>query len=957
MAAAVASVLAAATLAGQTDVGVRDPAWAPDGDRVAVSLLDSLYVIDADGGSPRAVTRWPETPPLAERDPAWSPDGQRLAFAADRGDGFDLFVIGVDTGRPEAVTNLPGDERWPSWTTDGALVFAHRPDDRSAWDLFITEGSNGDPAARPRRLAATTANETEPRVSPDGRRLLLVSDQGDSGEPDLRLLDLAALRLSDAGDAGALLADAERVAPGPGREQFAQWAPAGDRVAFHAERQQRGSVWVVFVAGAPDAAGRSLVRPDAPAVLVSRSGGAPTWSPDGQTILIAELPERELTYNGDPERLVSMPPPLFGGGRAFRLKTLPAPRPPDAGARPITVRADIAPDTWARLFDRTWQTLADLYYHAEPGRSRWRRLGDELRPRALEAGSEADFERVVDDLVSRQPLVGREVRSRGALVVSGHPLASAAGVAALDAGGNVADAAVAVSFALGVVEPDASGIGGDGMAILFLAGMDRPTIIDFKDQTPAHATLDNPAIVDEGRIVADGAAAANIPGLVGGLGYLYERYGSGRLPWAALVEPAIELAEDGFVLDEALPTTIAAGRALFERHEAARKIFLPDGRVPKPGDRFVNADLGATLRTLAEHGAEAFYTGALSRRIAADLRANGGIIGEDDLAQYRAIERDPVAGRYRGHLVFSSPPPVATGTALIETLQILEHYEPDPETRPYFADADYLHYLVEAWKARDATLRAADPARWPVNVEEHVEARHAAERFAVIRSDRAGTFPRRAEDERRKPGRADRIGRGTTAFVVADTAGNVIAVTETLSTWGGAFYVSDGLGFLYNNHLRSNGTEPGEYGQLLPLVRSSTTSAPTLLFREVEDRLVPTLAVAAAGNAWITGSVYDIITNVVDAGLSIQAAVEAPRFLVERDPADANGRAARIQIEDRFPGDLLAELRRRGHVFQKIGRKGELRYGYSAAVLLDRAAGVVIGGVDPRRSHAAIAKE
>ena len=183
----------------------------------------------------------------------------------------------------------------------------------------------------------------------------------------------------------------------------------------------------------------------------------------------------------------------------------------------------------------------------------------------------------------------------------------------------------------------------------------------------------------------------------------------------------------------------------------------------------------------------------------------------------------------------------------------------------------------------------------------------------------------------------------------------MIAVTQTLSTWGGNFYVSKGLGFLYNNHLRSSRVTRGAYGQLLPLTRSSSTSTPTLVFREANGVQTPRLAVGAAGNAWIVSSVYSIITQVIDGGQPMQAAVEAPRFLIGRDPSDASNSRARIQIEDRFPRALLTDLTRRGHVFQKIGRKGEVRYGYASGALVDVGARRVEGGADPRRSHAAVA--
>ena len=386
--------------------------------------------------------------------------------------------------------------------------------------------------------------------------------------------------------------------------------------------------------------------------------------------------------------------------------------------------------------------------------------------------------------------------------------------------------------------------------------------------------------------------------------------------------------------------------------------------VPKAGDRFVNRDLGGTLRAIANDGAATFYRGGIARRIAEDMTRNGGLMTEDDLAQYRVIERRPVNGRYRGHTVYSSPPPVSTGAALIESLQILDRYRPRDGARAPL-DADYFHYLIESWKVRDANRRIADPALWPVDLGDHLSEGHALELFKQIDPRRAS--PRLGDREDRpgastsdgggtSPG-AERIGSGTTAFVVADARGNVVVATQTLSTWGGSFYVSRNLGFLYNNHLRSNRTARGAYGQLMPLMRSSSASVPTLVMRDREGRPTPWIAVAAAGNAWIPASVYSIITGVVDGGLTAQPAIEAPRFLVARDPADARGQAARIQIEDRFPRTTLDTLASRGHQFQKIGRKGEVRYGYAALAVIDTETARVDGGAEPRRSHAVVASQ
>ena len=967
----------------QTPTGVQEPAWSPDGKRVAVSYLDRIWTMTADGKQAREVVPQalrPSSPQaLIEREPAWSPDGNRIAYAADRGEGFDIFVVsiknGVAAGSPIAVTTAAGDDRWPSWTADGRIVFAHR-DHGSPWDLFVVSPESRPEAWQtPLPLTQTDDSETFPRVSPDGTKVAFVSERDSEDDLDLWWMPVPPSAVKPVplgarppkpvtssvpavGENGRPLR-AVRVTRVRGHESHPSWAPDNIRIAFYAVRENIGSVWVAAAEpprpeGAEEPQPRA--KPAAQPQLVSRKGGAPAWSPDGKTLLVSGLLDPQPVYNGNPLRNEVEAPPLFALNSAFQLWRVPAPLPVHEDGGALTTDVTASPALFTAMFDRVWTTLKSLYYANGETGQQWSAAREKYRGRATAAKNEAELETVIDEMIAAQPSIKPVITSNGAVVVSGHPLASEAGRLAFEKGGNVVDAMIAVSFALGVVEPEASGIGGDGTAVLYLKGMKRPTVIEYKDMVPIKGTPDNPKIMQDGRIVADGPAAANIPGVVAGLDYAYRHYGSGKVKWEDLVAPAITLADEGFILDESLPSSIAEGRRFLEKWPEAAKIYLPNGKVPRPGDRFFNKDYATTLRSIQKGGADAFYRGDIAKKIAADMAENGGIITFADLAQYRAIERAPVMGSYRGHTLYAGGPPLSTGIQLFESLHVLENYQPKAGARAS-TDPDYLHYLIESWKVRDPLRRVADPERWPVEFEEHLTKEHAKKLFAKIDPQTASRYERTPpEDQPSAPtAPTPRISTGTTSFAVADADGNMIAVTQTLSTWGGTFYVSKGLGFLYNNHLRSSRTTPGAYGSMVPLMRSSTAAVPTLVFeKNAAGEEVPRLAVGCAGNAWIPVSVYNIITGVIDGKLGAQAAIEAPRFLPGRDPADPLENGERVEIEDRFPRPLLQDLIERGHKFQKVGRKGEVRYGYAAAITIDVPNRRVEGGAEPRRSHAAV---
>lgn len=858
-------------------------------------------------------------------DPAWTGDGRGLVISRPHEGRRRLFSIGADGRSAKLLTDgsVQGDETAPS-VQGGNVFFAIGSDDDA--DLYRVATGGGAPA----RWTRNPARDRSPAVSPDGKQIAFVSDR--SGGDEIWVMP-----------ADRPFGEARRVTFNDGDDTDPAWSPDGRRIA-HATIVSNER-WVAVV----DANGgeRQLIR---------RGAASPVWSNDGATIYALTALPLPQDYNGNPRRLAEKDrTPVFAHG-AFELVALKAPDPLEGG-RTLGPRLAAAPGS---RFEALTSALLKLYGRASTqAAAAWNDLFARFRPRVEAAKTDAAFEDAVDDMLAERPAVKPEASSNRAVVVSAHPLATAAGLEALRRGGNVVDAIVAVSFALGVTEEDASGIGGEGMMLVHRASDGKTVAIDFKDQVPMEGTLTNPKILDGDRLVSSGPAAANIPGVVAGMDLAYRKYGSGRLAWKDLIEPAIRAADEGFTLDEALPSSVREGQRFLRRYDAAAKIFLPGGNPVKPGDTFRNPEYAATLRRIATFGASDFYRGEIARRIAEDMRKNGGIITEEDLAQYRAIEREPLRGRYEDYDVVTAPPPVTAGVSLLQTLQILDR-APRDRRGQYTQDASAFHFMVEAWKRTGRGNLAADPAFFTLDLDEPLSLAWAKKQFASIVVGHATPdpeYPEEPEDERDY--KRERIGTGTTAAVVMDSEGNMVALTQTLSTWGGAFYVSDGLGFLYNNHLRSFRRQPRRFNSLTPLARAATGIAPTLVFKREGEISVPVIAVGAAGNAWISSAVYQILIGVLDRGLGPQAAVEQPRFLIGRKqfPPRQPPIPSRILYEDVIPRRVVEEMRAYGHRLEPIGLKGELVMGYASVAVRDPKTGMVRGGADPRRSHMAGAIE
>ncbi len=466
-------------------------------------------------------------------------------------------------------------------------------------------------------------------------------------------------------------------------------------------------------------------------------------------------------------------------------------------------------------------------------------------------------------------------------VATGHPLASEAGAALLRRGGNAVDAAVAAAFTLAVVEPQSSGLGGGGFALVYLARDRKVRVLDFREVAPAAATPQ--MYVQEGKaredLARDGPLAVAVPGAVRGYVELLKRFGKRSLQHS--LAPAIDLATRGFRANRAYVREAEERLDCLAADPEASRIFLRPGpdaepQPPVPGDRLIQPDLARTLRAIALRGADAFYKGPIARRIARTVQAGGGILTEQDLAAYQVRDREPIDGTYRGYRVVSMPPPSSGGMILIGLLNVLEREDP---TAGGYKPEPFLHVMVEAEKRLFAHREGwGDPAFNPGM---------AAAAREITSKEFAGTL-RATIGDRATP--AQQIvrspeGSHTTHVSVIDAEGNAVGLSTTINLPFGSCVVAQGTGVLLNNEMDDFAVAPGVANAFA--VRGGTENAPapgkvplssmapTIVFTPAgELRLV----LGSAGGSTIPTTVAQAIIHVLDDRMPIDRALAAPRI-------------------------------------------------------------------------------
>lgn len=508
-------------------------------------------------------------------------------------------------------------------------------------------------------------------------------------------------------------------------------------------------------------------------------------------------------------------------------------------------------------------------------------------------------------LAAREP-----VRTRHAMVVAQEPHATDVGVAVLKSGGNAVDAAVAVAFALAVTHPSAGNIGGGGFLLLR-----RPdgsaAFLDFREMAPAAASRDM-YLDAEGNATREsrvGWRAAGVPGTVRGLEMAHRKFGS--KPWAELVQPAIDLAEKGVVLSWAEARSMCAARKLMGEFEESRRIFLKGGACWEPDELLVQPELAAVLKRIAREGSKDFYEGETARILAEESAKHGGLITLDDLRAYRAVERTPLRGKYKGYDILTAPPPSSGGIGLLQMLAMLEDtgYE-----KAGAGSAAASHYLAEVMRRyyADRAQYLGDPDFVKISVQGLLSKAYAAARRAGIRPDRATP--------------SDELGAGepaayeseeTTHLNVIDERGAAVALTYTINGSYGNGVTVPRLGFLLNNEMDDFAAKPGtpnmfglvqgEVNAIQPRKRPLSSMTPTIVSRE--GRLFMVLG-APGGSRIITG-VTQVLLNVIDFGMTVQQAVDQPRLHHQWRP-DV------LSLERGFSPDTRTLLEQRGHKLQDI---------------------------------------
>ncbi len=529
-------------------------------------------------------------------------------------------------------------------------------------------------------------------------------------------------------------------------------------------------------------------------------------------------------------------------------------------------------------------------------------------------------------------IYGRSAQGVNGVVSAAKPEASQIGVDILKKGGNAVDAAVATAFALGVLEPNSSGVGGGGFMTIKMANMKEAIVVDFRETAPAAAN-DTMYLGADGKVIPkstyEGGLSIGVPGEVKGLLYAFNTYGSGKLSRMQIVAPAIECAMTGIPVTANLGGLIKDNFDKLVKYENGAAIYLDDGLPYEIGATFTNLDLAKTLALIGVGGEDAFYKGDIAKAIVSEVQKRGGILTLDDLANYQVKIREPVKGTYRGYTILSVPPASSGGTHLIQMLNIMENFDLQKSGEGTAATA---HLWAETMKMTfaDRAKYMADTDFVKVPLAGLTSKAYASELAAKIDQNKPMPSATAGDPSKYESG-------STTHFSVMDKAGNMVAVTKSINYSFGSGVVVPGTGIIMNDHMDDFVPTPGLVNSVQAGKRPLSSMSPTLVL-DPQGRSF--LAVGSPGATRIFTTVAQIISNVIDFKMPIQQAIFAPRLFQM-----ASGS---LNMEGRFSINSYETLKKMGHTVT-VRNDWDVYFGGVHAVLYDYDAGLLYGGADPRR--------
>ncbi len=542
-------------------------------------------------------------------------------------------------------------------------------------------------------------------------------------------------------------------------------------------------------------------------------------------------------------------------------------------------------------------------------------------------------------IISSSPAASRDpVRAKKGMVVAADPIAANVGLRILKEGGNAVDAAVAVGFALAVTYPGAGNIGGGGFMLMRFADGTVKSL-DYREMAPAASKRD--MFLDKnGNVIEQkstrGHLSCGVPGSVAGMMYAQHRYG--RLTRAQVLKPAIELAEKGFHLHYRLAEDLERMVPEFSEFRSSKKAFTKNGKPYKEGDLFKQKDLANTLKRIRDKGRDGFYKGETAKLIIAEMKRGGGLISLKDLEDYSSVIRDPILGTYRGYEIISVGPPSSGGVGLVQFLNILEGYHLGEYS---WNSSKTVHWMTEAMRRvfADRAEFLGDPDFVKVPVP-WLTSKHYAEQRRVTIDSMKATPSDQISHGIQKPAESDH----TTHYSVVDRFGNCVSVTTTLNDAFGSKVVVTGAGFLLNNEMDDFSAKPGipnTYGlvggsanAVAPNKRMLSSMAPTIVLKEGK----PFMIIGSPGGSAIVTTVAQVLVNVIDFKMTIQEAIDAPRFHHQWLPD-------RLMYEERaLSQDAIENLRAMGYTLHM--REGAI--GLAEGIMIDRKRGLLLGATDPR---------